>query len=84
MAKTLAVWAALRPMLNWVMGCMSFGSEFNRGTTCFGNFEDRSCNSAVRPSTCSFVGTSDVSSSQIIDSRSGSPSPALPEKVGRT
>ena len=35
-------------------------------------------------STCSLVGTSDVRRSQIRDSRRGSPSPVLPEKVGRT
>jgi len=79
LAKTLAVWAALRPMLNWVMGCISFGRLLRSGTTCFGNFDERSWSSTVRESTCSFVGTSDVRRSQISDSRRGSPSPAFPE-----
>ena len=71
-------------MLNCVMGCISLGNDLRSGTTCAGNLAERLCNSAVKVSTCSFVGTSDVNRSQISDSRRGSPSPALPEKVGRT
>ena len=54
------------------------------GMTWEGSLEDREWSSAVRVSTCSLVGTSEVRRSQMRDSRRGSPSPALPEKVGRT
>jgi len=84
LANDEAVCAAFNPILNCVMGCISLGNELRSGTTCAGNLAERLCNSAVKVSTCSFVGTSDVNRSQISDSRRGSPSPALPENVGRT
>ena len=66
------------------MGCISLGRLLRSGTTWEGSLEDRSWSSAVSESTCSLVGTSEVRRSQMRDSRRGSPSPALPENVGRT
>ena len=84
LANEEAVCAAFNPIENCVMGCISLGNVFRSGTTWEGSLELRLWSSAVSVSTCSFVGTSDVSRSQMSDSTSGSPSPALPEKVGRT
>jgi hypothetical protein len=79
LAKIEAVWAAFSPIENCVMGCISLGRLLRRGTTCAGKIELRLWSSAVRVSTCSFVGTSEVNRSQMMDSRRGSPSPGLPE-----